>query len=66
MWRDALGRDVRLANDMTPGSLTADDYSVWRNNLGATLLVGAGGSVAVPEATFFVFVAGTPWALAVA
>ena len=51
LWRDNLNTTNRLANDMTPGAVTMDDYAVWKNNFGA-VLAGSGsgaGSSAVPE-----------------
>lgn len=54
LWRDKLNQNVTLPNDTTPGNVGPSDYTVWRNNFGATagsgtLLVGA----AVPEPASF-------------
>ncbi|MEX2092948.1 MAG: hypothetical protein WD971_09745, partial [Pirellulales bacterium] len=50
-WRDNLNSTNTLPNDMTPGSVTMDDYTVWKNNFGAVLPGAGGGSglASVPE-----------------
>jgi hypothetical protein len=50
VWRNHLGTSDTLPNDMSPGSVTVEDYDVWKQNFGAVLLAGAGGGAAsVPE-----------------
>jgi hypothetical protein len=62
-WRNALGQNVTLPNDSTPGTVTPADYDIWRANFGqsggptgaSTLFTGvvryvtAGAAAAVPE-----------------
>lgn len=47
-WRDNLGQSVTLPNDATPGSVTIDDYQVWRANFAASSGQGGHGAAA-PE-----------------
>jgi hypothetical protein len=42
VWRDHLNTDTTLPNDLTPGSVTQDDYDVWKGSFGA-VVPGAGG-----------------------
>lgn len=49
VWRDNLGADINLPNDITPGSVDAGDYDVWETNFGRTSIEGAGSGGAVPE-----------------
>ncbi len=53
LWRHALQTATALPHDTTPGSVTIDDYNVWRANFGQTL--GSGSELAnaanVPEPT---------------
>lgn len=52
VWRDNLGGDSILPNDMTPGLTDASDYSVWKQNFGASIPGAAAlgsGSHSVPE-----------------
>jgi hypothetical protein len=56
VWRNHLGTSDTLPNDMSPGSVTVEDYAVWKQNFGAVLPAGAGGggaaatgAAAVPE-----------------
>ncbi len=44
VYRDALGTNIILPNDSTPGSVTAADYLVWQNNF-------SGGASATNAAT---------------
>ncbi|MCA9241590.1 MAG: hypothetical protein KDA37_15375, partial [Planctomycetales bacterium] len=42
VWRDHLATGEPLPNDPTPGSVSQDDYQVWRSNYGATFAADAG------------------------
>jgi hypothetical protein len=57
VWRDALDSAAKLPNDLTVGSVTMDDYSVWKANFGATWpgLAGGGATSNVPEPSSLVF-----------
>jgi hypothetical protein len=48
-WRDKSPGTGFLANDATPGTITNDDYDVWKANFGDALNFGAAASSAVPE-----------------
>ncbi len=55
LYRDALGTNTTLANDTTPGSVTAADLAVWQANFGQG---GPSATSAVPEpAAFFLVLA---------
>jgi hypothetical protein len=50
VWRNHLNQSVTLPNDPTPGSVTLEDYQVWRAAFGRVPSSGGGaGSLAVPE-----------------
>jgi hypothetical protein len=53
VWRDQLGQQVALRHEtVTLGSVTSEDFDVWKGNFGASLnQVGSGsnGGLAVPE-----------------
>lgn len=55
LWRHALQTATALPHDTTPGSVTIDDYNVWRANFGQT--AGSGSSYTnaanVPEPASF-------------
>ena len=36
VWRDNLGSNVTLPNDLTPGTVTVDDYNDWKAHFGAS------------------------------
>ena len=44
VWRNNLNSNEQLPNDMTPGSVTADDYDVWKKNFGEVWPARAAGS----------------------
>jgi hypothetical protein len=48
VWRDRLGQSVTIPNDATPGTVTPEDYEVWRRNFGAGE-IGSASATAVPE-----------------
>ncbi|WP_146564690.1 hypothetical protein [Posidoniimonas corsicana] len=50
VWRDALGTDAALPNDLTPGAVTPVDYDVWLQNYGAS---GGVAVAAAPEPATF-------------
>lgn len=51
IWRDHLNATLALPNEtVTPGTITIDDYNIWKANFGATSGSGGlAGSAAVPE-----------------
>jgi hypothetical protein len=50
VWRDNLNTSTNLPNDTTPGSVTEDDYQVWKDHFGQTGPgSGAAHSANVPE-----------------
>ena len=49
VWRDNVGTEVSLPNDLTPG-VDQSDHDVWKNNFGASLPDPADGA-ALPEPT---------------
>jgi hypothetical protein len=50
VWRDRLGQNVTIPNDMTPGNVGTGDYTVWRMNYDRTLGSGSGAVLlGVPE-----------------
>jgi hypothetical protein len=57
LWRDLLGTNTQLENEgsgVTPGMVTQEDFTTWRENFGKTP-AGSGGSVAgVPEPGSFI------------
>jgi hypothetical protein len=57
VWRNRLDTSSILPNDLTVGSVTLDDYAVWKANFGATWLGAGGGSAtsSVPEPGAIVF-----------
>ena len=61
VWRQNLNQPVTLPNDPTPGTVTPEDYQVWRAAFGRVPASGSGAkSLAVPEP------AGCLWALTAA
>jgi len=56
LWRDHLGTNTLLPNDVTPGTVDPADYGIWKANFG-TLTPGAGSSLenlaAIPEPSTF-------------
>jgi hypothetical protein len=60
VWRDRLGQNVTIPNDMTSGNVGTGDYAVWRMNYD---LMGSGSAAAlagVPEpATVLLAIAGS-------
>jgi glucose/arabinose dehydrogenase len=59
VWRDTLNSDARLPNDLTPGSVTMDDFAAWKASFGAVWPGGGAGaaSLAIPEPSSFAFLA---------
>lgn len=55
VWRKNLNQNVTIPNDMTSGSVSPDDYGVWRTHFGETSS-GAGQLAAVPEPSSAIFV----------
>jgi len=58
VWRERLGQNVTIPNDMTSGNVGTGDYAVWRMNYG---LMGSGSAAlaGVPEpAAFMLAIAG--------
>jgi hypothetical protein len=53
-WRDRLDQLVALPNDVTPGSVTGSDYTVWRTNFGRSQVSAAAVAV-VPEPATLAF-----------
>lgn len=51
LWRHAMQTSTALPHDTTPGSVTLDDYNVWRANFGQSAAAGSGYATAanVPE-----------------
>ena len=50
IWRKRLNQSVTIANDITPGTVTAQDYTEWQNRFGKTAFdFGAGSSAIIPE-----------------
>ena len=56
LWRDQLGTNTLLPNDVTPGTVDQADYGIWKANFG-TLTPGTGSSLenlaAIPEPSTF-------------
>jgi hypothetical protein len=68
-WRHNLGNDVTLPNDVTPGSVDAEDYDEWLAHFGQALgggsaagVLGQSKSVPEPSTLWFAF---AMWATAV-
>jgi hypothetical protein len=50
IWRKRLNQAVTLPNDITPGTVTNQDYGEWRNRFGKTSGdIGSGAGALVPE-----------------
>jgi hypothetical protein len=49
VWRERLGQNVTIPNDMSPGNVGTGDFSVWRTNF--DLMASGSGSApaGVPE-----------------
>jgi hypothetical protein len=68
VWRDRLGTNVQLFNEVagvTPGMVTAEDYTAWKERFGKTS--GAGGGIvgaSIPEPSTLAYMAGIVCALA--
>jgi hypothetical protein len=56
VWRNRLGQNVTIPNDMSSGNVGPGDYTVWRTNFGRALGGGAALSAAVPEPSAFLLV----------
>ena len=55
IWRKRLNQAVTIANDITPGTVVAQDYIEWRNRFGKTTFdfgAGAGANIPEPAATY--------------
>jgi hypothetical protein len=58
VWRKRLNQAVAIPNDITPGTVVAQDYIEWQNRFGKTIGdFGAGSGANIPEP------AATYWAL---
>jgi hypothetical protein len=63
LWRNNLNASVTLPNDTTPGTVTVEDYGVWRASYGRASGGGASVSAAVPEpASLALFMMWLGWA----
>jgi hypothetical protein len=52
LWRDLLGTNTQLENEgsgVTPGMVTQEDFTTWRENFGKTPAGSAGSVAGVPE-----------------
>lgn len=49
VWRDHLGSTTALPNDSTPGSVTIEDFAVWKTNFGMSAGSGGLAGATVPE-----------------
>jgi hypothetical protein len=50
IWRKRLNQSVTILNDITPGTVVAQDYVEWRNRFGKTTFeFGAGAGANIPE-----------------
>jgi hypothetical protein len=50
IWRKRLNQAVTIPNDITPGTVIAQDYIEWQNRFGKTTFeFGAGAGAAIPE-----------------
>jgi len=55
VWRDNLGQAITLPGDLTPGTVTIEDYNDWRTNFdAASSLVLSNSTAAIPEPTALV------------
>jgi hypothetical protein len=65
VWRDRLGTNVQLFNEVagvTPGMVTAEDYTAWKERFGKTSGAGSGiVGASVPEPGTLAYMA---WAIA--
>jgi len=52
IWRKRLNQSVTIPNDITPGTVVAQDYTEWRNRFGKTTFdFGAVAGTSIPEPT---------------
>jgi hypothetical protein len=50
IWRKQLNQSATIPNDITPGTVTAQDYTEWRGRFGKTTFdFGAGSGANIPE-----------------
>jgi hypothetical protein len=49
VWRNNVGTDAALPNDITPWSVSPNDYDVWRTRFGQSRAIGAAAARPVPE-----------------
>src|SRR5262249_771592 len=60
VWRDRLNTAVSIPNDITPGTVIAQDYTEWLNRFGKFNILGSGSTVAssaaIPEPASLSFV----------
>src|SRR5262249_44422428 len=59
VWRKRLNQAVTISNDITPGTVVAQDYIEWQNRFGKTTFdFGAGAGANIPEPTGLFLVVG--------
>jgi hypothetical protein len=49
VWRNNVGTDANIPNDVTPWSVSPTDYDVWRAGFGQSRANGAAAGRPVPE-----------------
>jgi hypothetical protein len=50
IWRKKLNQSITIPNDITPGTVVAQDYTEWRDRFGKTTFdFGAGSGANIPE-----------------
>ncbi len=60
VWRERLGQNVTIPNDMSPGNVGTGDYTVWRTNFDLMASGSAAALAGVPEpATLWLTIAGS-------
>lgn len=60
VWRKHLNQAVTIPNDITPGTVTQQDYIEWRNRFGKTAFdFGSGSGSPVPEPSTILLLAAT-------
>jgi hypothetical protein len=59
VWRERLGQNVTIPNDMSPGNVSTGDYTLWRTSFGLTGSGSAAALAGVPEpGAFMLAIAG--------
>jgi hypothetical protein len=59
VWRNNVGTEAALPNDITPWSVTDADHNVWRKNFGTSRANGATAAATVPEPSTLLTIAGS-------